>query len=61
MKRVELYLKVRRAAMIDGMSRRGAAAYFGNNRKTVNFETWPFDDAIFVHQLTASASQFQRR
>jgi hypothetical protein len=36
MKRVELYLKVRRAVMIDGMNRRGAATYFGNNRKTVH-------------------------
>jgi transposase len=36
MKRVELYLKVRRAVMIDGVSRRGAAAYFGINRKTVD-------------------------
>ena len=35
MKRVELYQKVRHAVMIDGMSRRGAAAYFGINRKTV--------------------------
>lgn len=36
MKRVELYQKVRRAVMIDGMSRRGAARYFGVNRKTVD-------------------------
>ena len=36
MKRVELYQKVRRAVMIDGMSRRGAATYFGINRKTVD-------------------------
>lgn len=33
---MELYLKVRRAVMIDGMSRRSAAAYFGINRKTVD-------------------------
>ncbi|GGC03623.1 hypothetical protein GCM10011494_22600 [Novosphingobium endophyticum] len=33
---MELYQKVRRAVMIDGMSRRGAAAYFGINRKTVD-------------------------
>jgi transposase len=36
MKKVELYQKVRRAVMIDGMSRRSAAAYFGINRKTVD-------------------------
>ncbi len=36
MKRVELYLKVRRAVMIDGMSRRSAAKYFGINRKTID-------------------------
>lgn len=36
MKRVELYRKVRRAVMIDGMSRRSAATYFGINRKTVD-------------------------
>jgi transposase len=36
MKRVELYQKVRRAVMIDGMSRRCAATYFGINRKTVD-------------------------
>ena len=36
MKRVELYQKVRRAVLIDGMSRRGAATYFGINRKTIN-------------------------
>ena len=35
MKRVELYQKVRRAVMIDGMSRRRAARYFGINRKTI--------------------------
>ncbi len=33
---MELYQKVRRAVMIDGMSRRGAATYFGINRKTVD-------------------------
>ena len=36
MKRVELYQKIRRAVMIDGMSRRSAAAYFGINRKTID-------------------------
>ena len=36
MKRVELYQKVRHAVIIDGMSRRAAAAYFGINRKTVD-------------------------
>ena len=36
MKRVELYQKVRRAVLIDGMSRRAAARYFGINRKTVD-------------------------
>ena len=36
MKRVELYQKVRRAVMIEGMSRRNAAAYLGINRKTVD-------------------------
>ena len=36
MKRVELYQKIRRAAMIDGMSRRWAATYFGINRKMVD-------------------------
>ncbi|GAD50873.1 hypothetical protein NT2_12_01320 [Caenibius tardaugens NBRC 16725] len=36
MKRAELYQKVRRAVMIDGMSRCGAAAYFGINRKAVD-------------------------
>lgn len=36
MKRVELYHKVRRAVLIDGMSRRAAARYFGINRKTVD-------------------------
>jgi DNA replication protein DnaC len=35
-KRVELYLKVRRAVMIDGMSRRSAARFYGINRKTVD-------------------------
>jgi hypothetical protein len=35
-KRVELYQKVRHAIIIDGMSRRAAAAYFGINRKTVD-------------------------
>jgi hypothetical protein len=35
-KRGELYQKVRRAVIIDGMSRRAAAAYFGINRKTVD-------------------------
>jgi transposase len=35
-KRVELYQKVRRAVMIDGMSRRSAARYFGIDRKTVD-------------------------
>lgn len=33
---MELYQKVRRAVMIDGMSRRCAARYFGINRKTVD-------------------------
>jgi transposase len=33
---VELYQKVRRAVLIDGMSRRAAARYFGINRKTVD-------------------------
>lgn len=33
---MELYQKVRRAVMIDGMSRRCAATYFGINRKTVD-------------------------
>lgn len=33
---MELYQKVRRAVLIDGMSRRGAARYFGINRKTVD-------------------------
>ena len=36
MKRVELYLKVRRAVMIDGMSRRSAARFYGIDRKTVD-------------------------
>jgi len=36
MKRVELYQKVRRAVMIDGMSRRRTASYFGIDRKTVD-------------------------
>ena len=36
MKRVELYQKVRHAVIIDGMSRRAAARYFGINRKTVD-------------------------
>ena len=36
MKRVELYQKVRRAVIVDGMSRRAVAAYFGINRKTVD-------------------------
>lgn len=36
MKRVELYLKVRRSVIIDGMSRRGAARYYGINRETVD-------------------------
>jgi len=36
MKRVELYQKVRRAVLIDGMSRRGTARYFGIDRKTVD-------------------------
>jgi hypothetical protein len=35
-KRVELYQKVRHVVIIDGMSRRAAAAYFGINRKTVD-------------------------
>ena len=33
---MELYQKVRRAVLIDGMSRRAAARYFGINRKTVD-------------------------
>ena len=33
---MELYQKIRRAVMIDGMSRRWAATYFGINRKTVD-------------------------
>ena len=36
MKRVELYQKVRRAVLVDKMSRRGAARYFGIDRKTVD-------------------------
>ena len=36
MKRVELYQKVRHAVIIDDMSRRAAATYFGINRKTVD-------------------------
>lgn len=36
MKRVELYQKVRHAVIIDGMSRRTAARYFGIDRKTVD-------------------------
>ena len=32
---MELYQKVRRAVMIDGMSRRSAAKYFGIDRKTI--------------------------
>jgi len=36
MKRVELYQKVRRAVMIDGMSRRRTASYFGIDRNTVD-------------------------
>ena len=36
MKRVELYQKVRRAVLIDRLSRRKAAAYFGVSRKTVD-------------------------
>jgi hypothetical protein len=56
-KRVELYQKVRRAIIIDGMSRRAAAAYFGINRKTFDkmllypiFATWTY----FKHQLVIS-------
>lgn len=33
---MELYQKVRRAVLVDKMSRRGAARYFGINRKTVD-------------------------
>ena len=33
---MEHYQKVRRAVMIDGMSRRPTATYFGINRKTVD-------------------------
>ena len=36
MKRVELYQKVRHAVIIEGISRRAAARYFGINRKTVD-------------------------
>lgn len=36
MKRVELYQKVRRAVLLEKMSRRGAARYFGIDRKTVD-------------------------
>ena len=36
MKRVELYQKVRHAVIINGLSRRAAAPYFGINRKTVD-------------------------
>jgi transposase len=36
MKRVELYQKVRRAVLVEKMSRRGAARYFGIDRKTVD-------------------------
>ena len=35
MKRVELYQKVRRVVMIDGMNRPGAASYLGINRNTI--------------------------
>jgi transposase len=35
MKTVELYAGVRRAALVDGMSRRAAAREFGLARKTV--------------------------
>ena len=35
-KRVELYQKVRLAVLIDGLSRCGAARYFGINRKTID-------------------------
>ena len=33
---MELYQKVRRAVLVDKMSRRGAARYFGIDRKTVD-------------------------
>ncbi len=36
MLRVEPYLKVRHAVIIDGMIRQAAAPYFGINRKTVD-------------------------
>ncbi len=33
---MELYQKLRRAVLVDKMSRRGAARYFGIDRKTVD-------------------------
>jgi DNA-binding transcriptional regulator LsrR (DeoR family) len=36
MKTVELYARVRRAVLVDGMSRRAAAREFGLARKTVH-------------------------
>jgi transposase len=36
MKKVELYQKVRRAILVQGMGRRAAAGYFGIDRKTVD-------------------------
>ena len=36
MKKVELYARVRRAVLVEGMSRRAAAREFGLARKTVS-------------------------
>jgi transposase len=36
MKRVEAFIRGRRAVLIDGMSRRAAARHFGISRKTVD-------------------------
>ena len=67
MKRVELYVKVRRAVLADGMSRRGAARYFGIDRKTVDkilvFPAPPEhgrSGRIYRRKLTASRGSSMR-
>jgi transposase len=40
MKTVELYARVRRAVLVEGVSRRAAAREFGLARKTVSKMLW---------------------
>lgn len=37
---VDIYAKVRRAVMVEGLSERGAARQFGLSRKTISKMIW---------------------